>query len=184
MSNADKLPHFSDAMKEYVEEAFSFEKSPSEVSVLFWLIFPSFGENFSDKVVLKRRVFRRICRIREESREKISELKTGSEREISEWKVRSSALYRLSLLIDLFNKTPHILSGEKQDKCNSANIMKIVDQMRIEMDRIDGFSGESLSLSAVPSTLPALIASHKIFGGSDADPGKEDAEESSDPPGE
>ncbi|MEG9862123.1 MAG: hypothetical protein V6Z81_06430 [Parvularculales bacterium] len=181
MSNENSLPHFSDVMNGYVMEALSVGKRPSEVAVLFRLVFPYFGEGV-DEEYLKERIFKRICDIRKNHRERIDELKTAPE--ASKRKIRNSANYRLSLLIDLFNKAPRLIPGEKQDKDNLESVMKVFEQMRIEMDRIDGFDGEPLQLTATPSKLPETMKSSNIFGDFHADSGEEDAEESSDPPGE
>lgn len=174
-----KLPHFSEAMHNFVIEALDNGKRPAEVTVLFPLVFPNFGLGVDpDKV--KDSIFDRV-RKRKKKLESEGKLKASEQTpEASKRKICASATYRLSLLIDLYNKTPHVLSGEKQDKDNSVSLLKILDGIRLEMDRIDGFDGESVDLNTPTSKMGSLIPSPKLTGGRNANPREEVTEESGD----
>lgn len=194
MSNASsdassdiKLPQFSKAMKDFAVQGLRAGKEPMELTQVFPLVFPNFGKNVAEAYqdVVKDRIFSRICDIKRHNKDEIDKPETPADAkqtlETNRRKICASARHRLSFLLDLLDKTPNILSGEKQDKDNSANIMKIVDQIRLEMDRIDGFDGESavdLNVNTPTSKMGAVVPSPQFTGGRDADPREETPEES------
>lgn len=183
-SSGLKLPNFSEQMHDFALEGLRAGKKPMELTLVFPLVFPNFGKCVDEKYrdVVKDRIFSRICDIKRKNKDEIESSEQTPE--VSKRKICASARHRLAFLFDLLSKTPNMLSGEKQDKDNSSNLLKIVDQIRLEMDRIDGFDGESAVDLYTASSLGAVVPSPDIMGVPNANPREEASEEPDDPSSE
>ena len=150
-----KLPHFDDRQRDFILEGLALGKRPSQITVLFRVMFPGFGEA-EDHALVNGRIFERIRKIRTNNKTDIELFENGDIPQ--ERKIVADATFRLSLLLDLYYKTPHLLSGEKQDRDNSATLLKIIGDIRLEMDRISGIKESTISPDAAmsPSRLPPL----------------------------
>ena len=150
-----KLPHFDDPQRDFVLEGLALGKRPSQIAVLFRVMFPGFGES-EDNAVVNHRVFKRVCRMQKDNKDEIEQFE--NEDIPQERKIVADASFRLSLLLDLYYKTPHILHSEKQDRDNATTLLKIITEMRLEMDRISGIKESEVSPDAAmsPSRLPPL----------------------------
>ena len=150
-----KLPHFDDRQRDFVLEGLALGKRPSQITVLFRVMFPGFGKG-EDHALVNGRIFERIRAMRKNKKDEIELFENGDIPQ--ERKIVADATFRLSLLLDLYYKTPHLLQGEKQDRDNSATLLKIIGDIRLEMDRISGIKESAVSPDAVMnhSRLPPL----------------------------
>ena len=153
MSAPQKLSNFSQRHRDFVIHAFAKGHRATEIIPVFQRIFPEFGANL-DKEVLKKKLLSRITDIKRNHRSEIRKFNAAPE--LYKNRIRASASFRLSLLLDLYRNTPVIIRVKNYEKCNSIVLMKIIQEIGVEMDILDCFHDGSMEFDEMDYPLDTV----------------------------